>query len=36
MFGRLKGWWLVPICYNRCPKLFLPAIGLAALLIYWV
>ena len=34
MFGRLKDWRRVATCYDRCPKVFLSAIALAALVIY--
>ena len=36
MFGRLKDWRRVLPRYNRCPKVFLSAIPLAALVIYWL
>lgn len=36
MFGRLKSWRRVATCYDRCPKVFLSAITLAALVIYWL
>ena len=36
MFGRLKDWRRVATCYDRCPKVFLSAITLAALVIYWL
>ena len=36
MFGRLKDWRRVATRYDRCPKAFLSAIVLAALLIYWL
>src|SRR6056297_2966133 len=35
MFGRLKHWRRVATRYDRCPKIFLSAIALAALVIYW-
>ncbi|AJE46010.1 Transposase DDE domain-containing protein [Celeribacter indicus] len=35
MFVRLKDWKRVPARYERCPKVFLSAIALAALVIYW-
>ena len=35
MFGRLKDWRRVATRYDRCPKVFLSAIALAALVIYW-
>jgi transposase len=34
MFGRLKDWWRVATRYDRCPKVFLSAIALAAIVIY--
>ena len=34
MFGRLKDWRQVATRYDRCPKVFLSAIALAALIIY--
>ena len=36
MFGRLKDWRRVATRYDRCPKVFLSAIALAATVIYWV
>jgi transposase len=36
MFGRLKDWRRVATRLDRCPKVFLSAIALAALVIYWV
>ena len=36
MFGRLKDWRGVATHYDRCPKVFLSAIALAALVIYWL
>ena len=36
MFGRLKDWRSVATRYDRCPKVFLSAIALAALVIYWL
>ena len=36
MFGRLKDWRPVATRYDRCPKVFLSAIALAALVIYWL
>ena len=36
MFGRLKDWRRVAIRYDRCPKVFLSAVALAALVIYWL
>ena len=36
MFGRLKDWRRVATRHDRCPKVFLSAIALAALVIYWL
>ena len=36
MFGRLKAWRRVATRYDRCPKVFLSAIALAATAIYWL
>jgi transposase len=36
MFGRLKDWRRVATPYDRCPKVFLSAIALAATVIYWL
>ena len=36
MFGRLKDWRRVATRYDRCPKVFLSAIALAATVIYWL
>ena len=36
MFGRLKDWRRVATRYDRCPKVFLSAIVLAALVICWL
>jgi transposase len=36
MFGRLKDWRRVATPYDRCPKVFLSAIDLAAVVIYWL
>lgn len=36
MFGRLKDWRNVATRYDRCPKVFLSAIALAATDIYWL
>ena len=36
MFGRLKDWRRVTTRYHRCPKVFLSAIALAAIVIYWL
>ncbi len=35
MFGRLKDWRRIATRYDRCPKLFLSAIALAAIAIFW-
>ena len=36
MFGRLKDWRRVATRYDRCPKVFLSAIALAATVICWL
>jgi len=36
MFGRLKDWRRVATRNDQCPKVFLPAIALASLVIYWL
>ena len=36
MFGRLKDWRRVAARYDRCPNVFLSAIALAAIVIYWL
>jgi transposase len=36
MFGRLKDWRHVATRYDRCPKVFLSAIALAATVIFWL
>ncbi len=36
MFDRLKDWRHVATRYDRCPKVFLSAIALAALVTYWL
>ena len=36
MFGRLKDWRRVATRYDRCPKVFLSAIMLAAIVLYWL
>ncbi|WP_425044761.1 IS5 family transposase [Primorskyibacter sp. S87] len=36
MCGRLKDWRRVAARYDRCPKVFLSAIALAAIVIYWL
>jgi transposase len=36
MFGRLKDWRRLATRYNRCPKVFLSAIVLAAIVLFWL
>ena len=36
VFARLKDWRRVATRYDRCPKVFLSAIALAATVIYWL
>ena len=36
MFGRLKDWRRVATRYDRCLKMFLSAIALAAVVIFWL
>lgn len=36
MFGRLKDWLRVATRYDRCPKVFLSAIALAATVLFWL
>lgn len=36
MFGRLKEWSRVATRYDKCPTIFLFAIALAAVIIYWL
>lgn len=36
MFGRLKYWTREATRYDRCPKVFLPAIALAATVMFWL
>ena len=36
MFGRLKDWRRVATRYDRCPKVFLNAITLAATVMFWL
>ena len=36
MFGRLKDWRRVATRYDRCPKVFLSAIVLAATVMFWL
>ncbi|RLK07380.1 IS4 family transposase [Ruegeria conchae] len=35
-FGRLKDWRRVATRYDRCPKVFLSAIALAATVLFWL
>ena len=35
-FGRLKDWRRVAMRYDRCPKVFLSAIALAATVMFWL
>ena len=36
MFGKLKDWRRIAMRYDRCPKLFLSAIALAAIVLFWL
>ena len=36
MFGKLKDWRRVATRYDRCPKVFLSAVALAATVIFWL
>ena len=36
MFGRLKDWLRVATRYDRCPIVFLSAIALAAIVLFWL
>ena len=36
MFGRLKDWRRTATRYDRCPKVFLSAVALAATVIFWL
>ena len=36
MFGRLKDWRRVATRYDRCPKVFLSACALAAVVMFWL
>ena len=36
MFGRLKDWRRVATRYDRCPKVFLSAVALAAAVMLWL
>ena len=35
MFGRLKDWRRIATRYDRYPKVFMSAIGLAATVVFW-
>ena len=35
MFGRLKDWRPVATHYDKCPKVFLSAVALAATVMFW-
>ena len=36
MFGRLKDWRRIATRYDRCPKVFLSAVALAATVMFWL
>jgi transposase len=36
MFGKLKDWRRIATRYDRCPELFLSAIALAAIVLFWL
>ncbi len=36
MFGRLKDWWRIRTCYDRCAHTFMSAICIAATVIFWL
>jgi transposase len=36
MFGRLEDWRRVVTRYDRCPKVFLSAVALAATVLFWL
>jgi len=36
MFGRLKDWRRIATRYDRCPKVFLSAVALAATVLFWL
>jgi transposase len=36
MFGRLKDWRRIATRYERCPKVFMSAIALAATILFWL
>lgn len=36
MFGKLKDWRSVATRYERCPKVYLSAVALAAIVMFWL
>ena len=36
MFGRLKDWRRIATRYDRCPQVFLSAVALAAIVMFWL
>ncbi|MBD3763028.1 MAG: transposase, partial [Rhizorhabdus sp.] len=36
MFGRLKDWRRIATRYDRCPKVFLSTISIAATVLFWL
>jgi transposase len=36
MFGRLKHWRRIATRYDRCPRVFLSAVALAATVMFWL
>ncbi|MBL4810906.1 MAG: IS5/IS1182 family transposase, partial [Rhodobacteraceae bacterium] len=36
MFGKLKDWRRIAMRYDRCPELFLSAIILASIVLFWL
>ncbi len=36
MFGRLKDWRRIATRYDRCPRIFLSAVALAATVLFWL
>ncbi len=36
MFGKLKDWRRIAMRYDRCPEIFLSAIALAAIVLFWL
>ena len=36
MFGRLKDWRRAATRYDRCPKAFISAVALAAIVMFWL